>query len=211
VAERQRFGEGAAGSRSGAVCFHQLPVRFGIRSALRRDRFATVCCKFIPRSALESGNVAEARLERVARAIFESRYSIHDLSRCSGEGDENLARFNMPLELGMAMARRFIAGADAHDWMVLVPDGHSYLRFASDLAAFDLARHNGTAEKVIYAVAAWLATRRDASTPITPNGIVAKLPEFQRRRQALNAAWGGFAPWADLVLLATEVAATIQV
>lgn len=41
------------------------------------------------------------------KAIRGSKYSVHDLSRCRGEGDENLARFNMPLELGMAMAERF--------------------------------------------------------------------------------------------------------
>ena len=33
--------------------------------------FATVCCGFTPRSALESGNVGEARLERIARANFQ--------------------------------------------------------------------------------------------------------------------------------------------
>ena len=62
--------------------------------------FATVCCGFVPRSALESGNVAEPRMERIAKAIFSSKYSFHDLSRCKGEGSEQLARFNMPLEPG---------------------------------------------------------------------------------------------------------------
>jgi hypothetical protein len=36
-----------------------------------------------------------------------SKYSIHDLSRCTGEGAENFARLNMPLEPGIAMARQF--------------------------------------------------------------------------------------------------------
>jgi hypothetical protein len=44
--------------------------------------FATVCCGFLPRSALESGTVAEPRMERITRAIFASKYSIHDLSLC---------------------------------------------------------------------------------------------------------------------------------
>jgi hypothetical protein len=43
--------------------------------------------------------------------------------------DENLARFNMPLEIGMAMAKRFIGGAEEHDWLVLVPEGHACGQF----------------------------------------------------------------------------------
>lgn len=65
--------------------------------------FAATCCGFWPRSALESGSVAESRMKRIESAVLSSKYSIHDLSRCKGEGDENLARFNMPLERGIAM------------------------------------------------------------------------------------------------------------
>jgi len=97
---------------------------------------------------MDSGNVGEPRLARIARAIFSSRYSIHDLSRCTGEGSENLARFNMPLELGMAMARRYMGTADDHEWLILAPKGHAYLRFVSDLAAFDPASHDGTVKGV---------------------------------------------------------------
>ena len=46
-------------------------------------------------------------MDRITRAILSSKYSIHDLCRCRGEGDANLARFNMPLELGVSMAQRF--------------------------------------------------------------------------------------------------------
>jgi hypothetical protein len=172
--------------------------------------FATVCCGFMPRSALESGDVAEPRLARITRAIFNSRYSIHELSRCRGEGDENLARFNMPLELGMAMAKRFIGGAEDHDWLALVPEGHAYGRFISDLAAFDPARHDGSVEKVTSAVMAWLATRRDGVPPVTPKLVLSKLPEFRKKKASLNADWGGYPPWADVILLANETAKVLQ-
>src|SRR5947208_9227055 len=35
-----------------------------------------------------------------------------------GRGSDNMARFNMPLELGMAMARRFMEPATEHDWLL---------------------------------------------------------------------------------------------
>jgi hypothetical protein len=172
--------------------------------------FATVCCGFMPRSALESGDVAEPRLYRITRAIFDSRYSIHELSRCSGEGDENLARFNMPLELGMAMAKRFIGGTEDHDWLVLVPEGHAYGKFISDLAAFDPPRHDGSVEKVTSAVMAWLATRKDAVPTVPPKLVLSKLPEFREKKASLDEPWGGYTPWADVIVLANETAKTLQ-
>ena len=50
----------------------------------------------------------------------------------------------MPLELGMAMARLFIDRASEHDWLVLVPRGHTYARFVSDLTAYDPVPHDGS-------------------------------------------------------------------
>ncbi len=168
--------------------------------------FTTVCCGFMPRSALESGTVAEPRVARIIRALVGSKYSIHDLSRCTGEGTENIARFNMPLELGMAMARRFIDTASEHDWLVLVPSGHVYARFVSDLTAYDPVAHDGSVASVVVAVMPWLATRPDAVPTVTPKEVLALLPTFQRRRQAQNDVWGGLPPWADVVMLALEIA-----
>ena len=110
-ATRPRFGEGDLALLPAKSVFINCPFDREYAPLFDAIVFATVCCGFMPRSALESGDVAESRLDRITRAIFNSRYSIHDLSRCGGEGDENLARFNMPLELGMAMAKRFIGGA----------------------------------------------------------------------------------------------------
>src|SRR2546428_13972039 len=69
--------------------------------------FTTVAPGFIPRSARETERDPEPRFSRILGTVAGSKYSIHDLSRSTGEGDDNLARFNMPLELGMAAAFRF--------------------------------------------------------------------------------------------------------
>jgi hypothetical protein len=114
----------------------------------------------------------------------------------------------MPLELGMAMARRFM-DPEEHDWLLLVPKGHAYLRFVSDLAAYDPATHDGSIESVILPVMVWLSTRRDAVPPITPREVLSRLPVFQAKKQDLDAAWGGHAPWPDIVLAAINVAKTL--
>lgn len=203
---RQRFGEGDLAVDSSKSVFINCPLDTDYAPLFDAIVFATVCCGFIPRSALESGTVSEPRLSRILRALFSSRYSIHDLSRSAGEGSDNLARFNMPLELGMAMARRFMEPQDEHDWLVLVPNGHSYARFISDLAAYDPATHDGSIPGVVVAVMRWLATRKDAIPPVTPKEVLALLPKFQVARQVLNKAWAGSPPWADVIMAAIDVA-----
>lgn len=171
--------------------------------------FATVCCGFMPRSALESGTVAEPRLARITRGLFSCKYSIHDLSRCTGEGSENLARFNMPLELGIAMARRFM-GEEEHDWLILVPQEHAYLRFVSDLAGHDPATYDGSIAGAVARVMAWLCTRKEATRSTTPRDVLSKLPLFREKKRELEAAWGGHAPWRDIVLAAVTIEDTLE-
>jgi len=147
-------------------------------------------------------------MTRITRAIFESKYSIHDLCRCKGEGDANLARFNMPLELGIAMARRFLRRrvADRHDWLVMIPAGHEYGRYISDLAGFDPVEHDGTERGLIIAVMAWLATRVDAVGTMPPQQVLKGLAPFRREMRSLRKIWGPWPPWVDVVIAATRIA-----
>jgi hypothetical protein len=94
----------------------------------------TVAYGFEPRSAREAEHRSETRFVRITEALTHSKYSIHDLSRFTGEGVDNIARFNMPLELGFAMALKIERQATAgrpHNWLVLVPGSYEYqpLRF----------------------------------------------------------------------------------
>jgi hypothetical protein len=95
-------------------------------------------------------------------AVFDPRPS-----RCTGEGVDNHARFNMPLELGMACAQRFERESSdrKHNWLVLVPEGFSYHKFVSDLAGFDPGMHSYSVESVIREVAAWLRLQKGAIDP----------------------------------------------
>lgn len=188
---RPRFGVGDLALDRSKSVFINCPFDEEFSALFDAIVFATVCCGFMPRSALESGNVAETRLDRILRALCGSKYSIHDLSRCTGEGSDNIARFNMPLELGMAMAHRFIDPGAAHDWLVLVPRQHTYVRFVSDLAGYDPVPHDGSVRGVTIAVMVWLATRPDAVLTGNPTEVLALLPEFQTAKAELNQEWAG--------------------
>lgn len=111
-----------------------------------------IACGLEPRSALESGSTALPRMQRISRALRQSRYSVHDLSRAFGDPKrDNLARLNMPFEFGMAFLHaEYTNEADVqHDWLGLVPSSHRHGEFISDLSGYDLKDFDGTAQGVI--------------------------------------------------------------
>ena len=210
--KREQFGVGALRFNPSTSVFLNCPYDPEYQRLFDSAVLAVVCSGFTPRSALESGTIAEPRMARITRAIFESKYSIHDLSRCKGEGDANLARFNMPLELGIAMARRYLSrrAADKHDWLVLVPRGHEYARYISDLAGFDPVPHDSSERGLVLAIMTWLATRVDSVGSLTPRQVQKGLPEFRRAMRSLRKTWGSWPPWADVVLAALQVAKKLR-
>lgn len=167
--------------------------------------FATVCCGFLPRCAMESDSVAVPRMDRIAHGIFTSNYSIHDLSRCQGEGIDMLARFNMPLELGIAMGRRYasVRRGQHHEWLVLIPDEQDYLRFVSDLGGFDPKRHDGRVETLVPRVVAWLSTRPSAILPPDLSAVKKGLEQYYAKIALLKQDWASEVPW-PLVVKATQ-------
>lgn len=147
---------------------------------------SALACGFTPRMANDSGDVSRSRMERITETMRECAYSIHDLSRCKGGGEWNYARFNMPLELGMAMSM-------AHDWLALVPVGPRYEVFVSDLAGYDLKSHDETPPAVIRAVVNWLSTRRNDFT-LRPQAVSAAFEDFERRVAAIEIEWDELYP-----------------
>ena len=174
--------------------------------------FSTICCGYIPRSTLETGNASESRFDRILNSLFSSKYSIHDLSRCKGEGDFLLARFNMPLELGMAMGLRSLCGKipsehgypTDHEWLVLVPEGHLYSRFISDLAGFDPAKYDGSPEMAVKKVMSWLITRCNAGPTPRPSKVLTAFQLFKEEKYRLRDEWGKEVPWLKLLEAARD-------
>lgn len=171
--------------------------------------FAVAALGFVPRSALEAEGRAETRISKIIDGISNSKYSIHDLSRFTGEGVENLARFNMPLELGMAIALRHerAGTAKSHNWLVLVPSGSDYQRFVSDLAGFDPHRHELDVLSVIREVSAWLQLQDEVIRPAPPaRTILDAFPQFRAELEGLRTAALGRINWPEIVLAARRTA-----
>jgi hypothetical protein len=96
--------------------------------------------------------------------------------------------------------------AERHDWLLLVPEDHDYVRFVSDLAGFDPCRYDGTVKALIPKVMSWLATRPDAVRTPTPQDVLKALPRFTAEKEKLKQQWvDGIPPWCYIVLAAITV------
>ncbi len=81
------------------------------------------------------------RLETIIRLIEQSDYSIHDLSRI--ELSQGIPRFNMPLELGLAIYRSKVT-PKKHRIYVFESRSYRAQRSTSDVNKIDPHIHRGT-------------------------------------------------------------------
>lgn len=116
--------------------FINCPYDQGFEPLFNAIVFTVTALGFAPRSARDTEGFADTRILRITSTLAHSKYSIHDLSRFTGAGLDNFARFNMPLELGIALALRHERQGTAkpHNCLVLVTGAYEYQKFISDLA-----------------------------------------------------------------------------
>jgi hypothetical protein len=166
----------------------------------RRDAIILACvgCGFYPTSAVAGGSGGRLRIQRILDELETSRLSVHDLSRARGEGTENLARFNMPLELGMAM---YLAHREPqrHDWLALVPEEGDRQRFISDLNGFDPVVYNGSVEQLVQRVVGFLTAQSEAMAGVDPRFVLDARQLFAQELDRLRRAWLDAPPWARVV------------
>jgi hypothetical protein len=98
---------------------------------------------FAPRAVLEIP-FGQRRLDRIFGLIQESRYSVHDLSRVQLDRKApRTPRFNMPFELGLAVALEKTKQSD-HSWIVCETMRRRINKSLSDLDGTDAYIHDGT-------------------------------------------------------------------
>src|SRR4051794_3208926 len=86
---------------------HQVFLNYPYDDAYERleraMEFAVVAAGMLPVSAKDLTLPDRSRLEMLVESIQNCHYSIHDFSRYVGSGRRNFARFNCPIEMGMAL------------------------------------------------------------------------------------------------------------
>jgi hypothetical protein len=123
---------------------------------------AIACFGLVPRTTLEIPG--DRRLNRIIDLIAACPISIHDLSRVQLDRTKpRTPRFNMPFELGLAIAREKFADAD-HGWFVFESVHRRAEKSLSDIAGTDVYVHDGTIRGVLRQVSNALIRQERRST-----------------------------------------------
>lgn len=120
---------------------------------------------FIPRVTLglPSGT---RRLDKILAEIQSCRYSIHDLSRVTLDRTPPATpRFNMPFELGLAVAWEK-ANPARHTWFVFEEKEYRVQKSLSDINGTDPQIHGGTVSGVLKELSNIF--RRESNQPTVP-------------------------------------------
>lgn len=112
----------------------------------------------VPRCVLELPEEGGGRLQRILQLLRNCPVSIHDLSR-SGQP----ARFNMPFELGIAVALSRIQ--KGHKFLVLERQRFRLQTTLSDLNGIDPGIHNGTIKGIISCILSQLGKPQGNPSP----------------------------------------------
>lgn len=137
--------------------FVNCPFDEDYKSLLKPLLFTILYCGFDPQisETLDSG---KARVQGIENLIENAKYSIHDLSRMESRAMGELARFNMPFELGLDLGcRRFKGGRHSEKrCLILDKEKYRYQKAISDLSGNDIAYHQANPELLVRAVRNWL-------------------------------------------------------
>jgi hypothetical protein len=122
--------------------FLNIPYDQGFRSVYVAYIVGLVCLGFEPRATLGLPD-GTRRLDKIIEEIQGCRYSIHDLSRVELDRKPPFTtpRFNMPFELGLAVAWEKLNPAD-HSWFVFETKAFRLLKSLSDLNGTDPRIHS---------------------------------------------------------------------
>ena len=144
--------------------------------------FVVQDCGFIARCAREEDDAGDVRINKIMNIIDQCKYSIHDISKADLDVNTGLARFNMPLELGLYLGAQRYSVAPHYNkekkTLVLDSEQYRYRNFISDLSGQDIVGHNNSFEPIITGVRNFLLTNSKRKTIPSGNFIISRFNEF---------------------------------
>lgn len=125
---------------------------------LRPLLFTLLYLGFNPRIALEKTDSGSPRVARILKLIRESGLAIHDLSRLAANKKGEVARFNMPFELGLDIGSISFGPTKLRQkkCLILEEQRFRYQAALSDLSNSDILAHEGKPIEVVAKVRYWL-------------------------------------------------------
>jgi len=107
----------------------------------------------------ETKSSGQIRVEQIKKLIFNSKYSIHDISRSEALKENDLPRFNMPFEMGLDLGCQSFGKKKLNfkKSLVLEKTRYHYQKIISDIAGQDIENHNDNPEELVRKVRNWFA------------------------------------------------------
>lgn len=159
---------------------------------LRPLLFTITFLGFTPRIASERSDSTENRLDKIIGLIRAARLSIHDISRFRASTVGELARFNLPFELGLAHGSRVFGSRSVQNkcCLILEKEPHEFRRALSDLAGVDIKHHNDQAPELVRAVRNWFVETVGLRRVQSPTVIWYRFTDFASHLYDLRKADG---------------------
>lgn len=145
--------------------FINCPLDDDYEPLLQAILFCVVYLGLVPRLSTERNDSGENRLEKIRGLIENSKFSIHDLSRCEAKEKGEHFRLNMPFELGIDYGCRqyFGRGRDQKRILILEEEKYRYQAAISDIAGCDIEAHAGDYQKAVRKVRNWLVSEANVA------------------------------------------------
>ena len=172
--------------------FINCPFDDDFAATLQAIAFCVIDLGFQPCLAPENSDNGVARLERIIELVRESKFGIHDLSRCKAAAVGEYYRLNMPFELGLDHAAAKFGGGRlaTKSILILEDDQYDYQKSISDIAGWDIEAHGGDYTKAVRRVGGWLRRHAEAKD-IGASATLRNYQDFQEwywERELLRGA-----------------------
>lgn len=159
----------------------------------------------------ETKSSGQVRVEQIKKLIFNSKYSIHDISRSEALKENDLPRFNMPFEMGLDLGcQAYGKGKRAFKkCLVLEKTKYHYLKVISDIGGQDIENHNDNPEELVRKVRNWFTAVLNNHQP-SPTLIWDAYNEFvdhtnvKLKEEAFSKDDIESLPFSNLILLAKQ-------
>jgi|SRR5579864_1890054 len=203
--------------RSRSVGLNPRDARSAFLNIPYYDKFESLYLAFIagliafglkPRAALEIPG-SQRRLNRILGLMGRCKYSFHDLSCVELDSKKpRTPRFNMPFELGLAVARATVRGSP-HKWYVFESRKYRAEKSLSDINGTEIYIHEGKPVGVLRELSNALVRPGRQPNVDELKAIYQELKDYSRTLKNKLAAESLFAtrPFRDLVVAAGLIAA----
>lgn len=202
--ERRKERNGVAKrNKNNAAVFLNIPYDKKFESLCLAYICGLACFGLVPRATLEIPGTR--RLDRIIELIQACSFSIHDLSRVQLDRNKpRTPRFNMPFELGLAVAREKLIDPQ-HSWYVFETMPRRTEKSLSDIAGTDIYIHGGTVKGLFRQLSNAFIRQERQPTVIQMHSVYRYIRRELRailRTSGANSIFDGARPFRDVCLAA---------